>query len=62
MYCYFQDIQTQKIIGRGKWIGGLYILTMEETVVSAPNNHQVLSAKVMINIKFGRGIDVLDIY
>ncbi|KAM1074160.1 hypothetical protein ACFX2B_018945 [Malus domestica] len=45
-YCYFQDIQTQKIIGHGKRIGGLYILTMEDTVVSGSNNHQVLSAKV----------------
>ena len=45
-YCYFQDIQTQKIIGRGKRIGGLYILTMEDTVVSGSNNHQALSAKV----------------
>ena len=45
-YCYFQDIQTQKIIGRGKRIGGLYILTMEDIVVSGSNNHQALSAKV----------------
>ena len=45
-YCYFQDIQTQKMIGRGKRIGGLYILTMEDTIVSGSNNHQVLSAKV----------------
>ena len=33
-YCYFQDIQTQKIIGCGKRIGGLYILSTEDTVVS----------------------------
>ncbi|KAM1956361.1 hypothetical protein ACFX16_025788 [Malus domestica] len=45
-YCYFQDIQTQKIIGCGKRIRGLYILTKEDTVVSDSNNHQVLSAKV----------------
>lgn len=45
-YCYFQDIETQKIIGHGKRIRGLYILTMEDTVVSSSNNHQVLSAKV----------------
>ena len=45
-YCYFQDIQTQKIIGRGKIIWGFYILTMKDTVVSGSNNHQVLSAKV----------------
>ena len=45
-YCYFQNIQTQKIIGCGKSIGGLDILTMEDTVVSDSNNHQVLSAKV----------------
>ncbi|XP_070668738.1 uncharacterized protein [Malus domestica] len=45
-YCYFQDIQTQKIIGRGKRVGSLYNLTIENTVVSGSNNHQVLSAKV----------------
>ncbi|XP_070679503.1 uncharacterized protein [Malus domestica] len=45
-YCYFQDIQTQKIIGHGKRIGGLYILTIEDTVVFDSNNHQALSAKV----------------
>ena len=45
-YCYFQDIQTQKIIGYGKRIEGLYILTMEDYVISGSNNHQVLSAKV----------------
>ncbi|KAM2174560.1 hypothetical protein PS2_033856 [Malus domestica] len=45
-YCYFQDNQTQKLIDHGKRIMGLYILTMDDTVVSGSNNHQVLSAKV----------------
>ena len=45
-YYYFQDVQTLKIIGRGKRIRGLYILSMEDTVTSGSNNHQVLSAKL----------------
>lgn len=46
-YCFFQYLNTLEVIGCGKRVGRLYILTIEGTIISGSSNHSVLSAKVV---------------